>query len=489
VNRAPYSQVNQSKKGACGMFKRLLAIIGLVCAGLAAWPAWADGSGGQRLGTGVPTAIAVSPDGVTLAVGTSVGVWFLSAATLTPLSFWDAGQWVPAVAYSADGRYLRAGDRFYDTTTGAAALLAPADLAWQPLSPAPAHDCAPDGRRCLIYHLDNLVIRDQDTRIDTALLRTGLLFGAAWSPDGRTVYTAVYGGVQAWDAAAATLRQSQTDFFTGSLFNGVHWSADGARVGSGQLAWDIATGQTTAMLACGTENAPTDCAVPYYDIWGGTYMVVYDQDCACRWRALIPHDVWITAQDFSLDGAYLVTSGIDNYQYRCPGGAAQSTARGQCQTHVGSTRLWDSKTFKLLGQLPVRFDAVAISPDGAVVVGATSGALEAWDWGAGRRRWSVAQPLNRLGQLTISPTGDFVAADVTTNNRPAIALWRMATGERVATLTGHTMPDPWPLGRLGNVYGVPWYQGIHMSGLAFSPNGRHLAASSLDGTMLVWPVP
>jgi len=195
------------------MYKRMLAIIGLACAGLAAWPAWADGTPAQPRGAAAPAAIAAAPDGATLAIGTSLGVWFLSAANLAPVSFWDAGQPVAAVAYSADGHYLRAGDRFYDTTTGLGMLLAPADLGWQPQSPAREHDCSASARRCLIYQFDSLIMVDQDTQVDTGRLRTGRLLGAAWSPDGHTVYTVVAGGVQAWDAASGTLKQSQRALF------------------------------------------------------------------------------------------------------------------------------------------------------------------------------------------------------------------------------------------------------------------------------------
>jgi hypothetical protein len=128
------------------MLQKVTAIIGLMWLGLAAWPARADGTAVKRPGTGVAAAIAVSPDGASLAVGASIGMWCLSADTLAPLSFWDTGQWIQAVQYRADGHYLRADDRYFDITTGTAARLAPADLKWLPASSAPGRDCSPDGR-------------------------------------------------------------------------------------------------------------------------------------------------------------------------------------------------------------------------------------------------------------------------------------------------------------------------------------------------------
>jgi hypothetical protein len=79
------------------MLRKITLIV--VCAAMlfSAVPVCADTGPVQRLGTGIPTSIAASPDGKTLAVGSSIGVWFLDAATLTPNGFWDTGVWRPAV--------------------------------------------------------------------------------------------------------------------------------------------------------------------------------------------------------------------------------------------------------------------------------------------------------------------------------------------------------------------------------------------------------
>ncbi len=482
------------------MIKKLLLILGLVSLALAAWPAWADGTPVQRLGTGVATAVAASPDGAALAVGTSQGVWFLSAATLAPLNFWDTGQWVQSLAYSADGRYLRANDRFYDLAAAAPTLLAPADLKWMP------RNCSPGGQRCLQRNIDNLILRDQSTRIDTALLRTGVLFDAAWSPNGNTIYTVGYGGVQAWDANTGTLRQNQTDFFTGSLYS-VQWSADGTRVGSGDHAWDVMTGQPAEKVSCSTAHPPVGCgaAHPTIDDLGGdasgnfSQVIVYDAPPATTWHSLQPQNGPTTAVALSADGTRLVTSGSELAQFTCPGLGGR-----QCQDVVGTTRIWAAQTSKRLGQIPVQFYSVALSPDGRLVLGQTLEGIEVWDWSADQQLWAQPEPIGDTHQpnglwrfpnlslshdLAVSSDGRYVATYANQTSNTIVSLWRVATGEKVATLAGHTTPDPWPSGRLGNAYGVPWYQRVYMSGLAFSPDGRHLAASSLDGTVLVWPVP
>jgi WD40 repeat protein len=49
-----------------------------------------------------------------------------------------------------------------------------------------------------------------------------------------------------------------------------------------------------------------------------------------------------------------------------------------------------------------------------------------------------------------------------------IRLYHLTTGELLTTLTGHTAP---------------------ITGVTFSPDGKQVAASSTDGTILIWNVP
>src|SRR3990172_7666199 len=67
---------------------------------------------------------------------------------------------------------------------------------------------------------------------------------------------------------------------------------------------------------------------------------------------------------------------------------------------------------------------------------------------------------------SFSPDGKVIAGTGGSNNSGnAIKLWEAATGRELLTLNGHTS----------------W-----VMGLAFSPDGKWLASTSLDGTVKIW---
>jgi WD40 repeat protein len=105
-------------------------------------------------------------------------------------------------------------------------------------------------------------------------------------------------------------------------------------------------------------------------------------------------------------------------------------------------------------------------------------------------QWYSHRNLNvdRIAGLAVSPTGEYAATYQTALSRTTVKLWRISTGELVNTFAGHTAPtmEAW---RHSPAYDVRWPFGIHLTGLAFSTDGTKLAASSLDGTVLIWPVP
>lgn len=75
-----------------------------------------------RLGKGSFEALALSPDGNTLAVATRVGIYIYDAQTYTLLHYWSGNGHVFDMAYSPDGCLLVIGDNLFiflwDVTTG-----------------------------------------------------------------------------------------------------------------------------------------------------------------------------------------------------------------------------------------------------------------------------------------------------------------------------------------------------------------------------------
>lgn len=63
-----------------------------------------------RLGQGLVDALAFSPDGHYLAVGTRVGLWWYEVETMSPVALWDAERGVFGVTFSPNGKWIAASD-------------------------------------------------------------------------------------------------------------------------------------------------------------------------------------------------------------------------------------------------------------------------------------------------------------------------------------------------------------------------------------------
>jgi hypothetical protein len=174
------------------MLKKLTLTVICFATLFSSLPAHADDTGPiQRLGTGIPTSIAASPDGKTLAVGSSIGVWFLDAATLQPFTFWDTRTWVNSVKYSTDGLYLRVDNVVYDTTSGSPAGVDKSQVGWID------HSCTSDRKLCTEIdiadagefgrYINSAWVIDTNTQIKIARLKSWPN-DLVWSPDGTKLY-------------------------------------------------------------------------------------------------------------------------------------------------------------------------------------------------------------------------------------------------------------------------------------------------------------
>ena len=173
--------------------------------------------------------------------------------------------------------------------------------------------------------------------------------------------------------------------------------------------------------------------------------------------------------------------------------------------------------------------AVAISPDGHMIVAGTIwGGMHAWDA-------STKQPQHRLVEsgpsfiysLAFSPDGRFLASSTPCGPLGCVQLWNATTGELVRTINGHARgvqvieregqvevlnlpgdvgdvsfsPDGHLLASAGSdgaielrdvstaqlVRAIQGYSKASVRGIAFSPDGRTLAASQ-ESVVLLWDV-
>jgi WD40 repeat protein len=112
---------------------------------------------------------------------------------------------------------------------------------------------------------------------------------------------------------------------------------------------------------------------------------------------------------------------------------------------------------------------LAFSPDSEVLAcGEKNGSLVLWDATAGAVVRDLAGPDVRLHQVAFSPDGALLATAGKSATSAVVRLWKVATGQRVFTAR---LPGDWPA----------WC-------VAFSPDGKTLAAGLEAGEVRLWDV-
>jgi WD40 repeat protein len=286
----------------------------------------------------------------------------------------------------------------------------------------------------------------------------------ALSPDGKTLAAGTtFKTVYLWDVTTGKpLRQLE------GHEHGVYpvvYSPDGKRVASGSRdgtarIWDVATGKELHKFL-GYDGPKTG-------------------------------DAWVYGLSFAPDGQRLAGACRDGFVRVWDLGTVREVVR--CERHNGfvwgvafapdgktlvscgddAVRLWDAATGKELRVLAdgSRFEAIAFSPDGRlVVVGTKDGGVRLIDVASGRTLHELKEHANgefrtkliyRDGRsVAFSPDGRMVAW----GSWQAVQVWEVATGQERLSFDAHR----------GEVMSV-----------AFLPDGRRLATGSPDTTALLW---
>lgn len=116
---------------------------------------------------------------------------------------------------------------------------------------------------------------------------------------------------------------------------------------------------------------------------------------------------------------------------------------------------------------------VAFSPDGTVLAATSNPRVYLWRLADGALigKLEHGQDARGLASPAFSPDGLHLATGHGLSLISAggfVHVWRVGDGTRVQTFTGHT-----------------W----RVTGVAYAPDGQHLASSSLDGTIRLWTLP
>ncbi len=338
----------------------------------------------------------------------------------------------------------------------------PSRLEWTLPIGAEAFDIAfsPDGRRLATAAKDKTVkIWDlatghpQPTQL--TLQHSAWVRDVAFLPAGDRLVTAANDTAYLW--ALDDPKTPRRSFLQGSPIYGLAVSRDGSRLatagnGSGKgrviKVWDLE--------APGHDPQP----VATIDVAGA----------------------WVMGLAFSPDGCCLATACVER-------GKAERT----------SASIWSIKTQEEILRVPLKVasDAVAFTPDGKSLVTASRDArLRVWQPAGDKlasllaERSEAAAPVdtaassgpaaiiwnerilaghdNSVRNIDVSPGGPGVASRIASAGWDETAkIWDTETGENLLTLTGHK----------GSVAAVE-----------FSPNGRHLATASRDGTVKFWNI-
>jgi WD40 repeat protein/serine/threonine protein kinase len=387
---------------------------------------WDPATGVERSRFEVPFigAIALSPDGATLAVaGGNVGLWDVATGRLRTSIPLD----LHPLAFSPDGKSLAGGAR--DRTVRVIDVATGRELAQE-------------------VHLD-------------------LVTGAAFSPDGKMLATASQKGhIKTWDmqpAEDAVALPIPDNLGSGRHHITLRFTPDGTTLIVGNAGRtrlvDAATGQEVAAaeppgVAATSADGNVWAARAAPDRWMIWDRAKGGEKATVPGLKLHPIDVYAKGGALSPDGNTL--------------------ALWEENHRDNTVTLWDVATRQprtLRGAPPksnrLSVNCAAFSPDGKRLAAAFQFQwITVWDLASGRVTVQFRQDpdLAEFGAIGFSPDGTALAASL---NNGTVRLWDAGTGQLRATFKGHT----------GTV-----------SGLAFSPTGETLATCAADGTIRFWDV-
>ena len=283
----------------------------------------------------------------------------------------------------------------------------------------------------------------------TILDHSGAIQSVAFSPVDNSLIASAGGHntIKLWD-----LRDNTVKDLTGHTdkVNSVAFSPDGKLLMSGSedstiKIWDVSQGQNIETHEPITIRMPFPVHTVAFHPDGqllatsGGHVKILDITSQTE-IAMLQHDDWVWTLAFSIDGSYLATD-----------------------DGTGTTvKVWDIQEKQITKTLEGHtsdINFVKFSPDDQTLASSSRGGkIKLWDVS----NWELLGTLHTDGTVAIdfSPDGKTLAS----GGLEEVTLWSVASGEKIATLQGHT----------------GWIRGI-----AFSSDGTTLASGGEGGTVRV----
>jgi WD40 repeat protein len=382
------------------------------------------------------TALAFAPDSKTLAVGDAKVIHLFDPATGKETGKLGAHLSTLSLAYSADGKTLASGGidgpdkhslRLWDVATANELRRCELPKDEPPISAA----FSPDGKRlAAVIEEDDLRLFDTATGKPVQRLRHYWPSRVAFAPDGKALVSVRGPVLRLWDPATGKELFQNYEGHQ-SAVAAVAVSPDGktvATAGDGVRLWDAATGKPAGRIEAKGHVAVVAFAPDGKTLaYGGADRAVHLWDVAAskqagEWKG---HKHQLCGLAFSADG--------------------KSLASGDVQSTV---RLWDVATGKERQVIDVQSGteslSLAFAPDGK-----TLACAGAWNDSS----FLPAGGINVQG-IMMTPKQGY-----------RVLLWDAETGKEVRHFAG---------------------LGDNVKSVAFSPDGKTLAAAARDGHIALW---
>ena len=455
-----------------------------------------------RLGKGSISEIQYSPDGQFLAVASGIGIWLYDVTAHQEVSLLTAHtRGVDSLAFSPDGHTLASGSTdaiiLWDRNTGAEKRFTGhthwiSSLAFSPNGKTLASDSR-DGT----IRLWDVVTGEQKWTLEKDSDRANML---SFTPNGRTLVSVSWEDkISLWNSITGE-RGKTFALHPDCSITGAGFSPDGKTIAIGSdngttYLHDLDTGELKMTLTGHQEHVDNLAFSPD----GKTLATSSHIDETIRlWDAhtgkhkktfTAPHARYIRGLAFSPDGKTLASGSGD-----------------------GTIRLWDAQTgnekHTFTGHSE-RIYSVAFNPNGDIIAsGSTNGIINFWGADTGQYIKTLNGGKNGFkdpaDSLVFSPNGRTLAC-----GHDGIRLWDVQTGEHKMQLTEHTdaiesvafSPDGKTLAsgswdntiRLWDAHTGKLKKTLmghtkSVNSIAFNPDGRTLASGSDDETIRLWDV-